>query len=89
MACLWEEHREYTKTRREWEGKLHRTTGTLAWERSGKSRQPARTQEMVGRPRSPECAIPMNGYLLASYLVSRANANGGEANISVVLAYND
>ena len=42
-------------------GKLPRAAGTLAWPRSGRRRQRASTQAMVGRPRSPAWATPLHG----------------------------
>src|SRR5215208_3496157 len=61
VGSLSNAQREYTKTQEEWGGKLSRTAGTLAWPRSGRRRQRASNQEMVGRPRSPAWAPPLHG----------------------------
>jgi hypothetical protein len=62
VGSLSNAQREYTKTREKSGGKLSCAAGTLAWPRSGRRRQRARTQEVGGLPRAQEWATPLNGY---------------------------
>ena len=58
VGSLGKEHREYTRNMEPWQEKLHRSAGTVALGRSGRSRKSFRKKEMACRPRSPKRVTP-------------------------------